>query len=82
MAEYSIRDLRNQFPKIRKTIEAEGEVLLTERGVPRYRLLPYSPQAPADPAPVDYWARLIAYQPEPLSESESRALHDENRGDR
>jgi prevent-host-death family protein len=79
---YSVRDLRNHFPAIRKLVESEGEVLLTERGVPKYRLLPYSPTPAAAPCPVDYWARLNAYQPVALTEKESRTLHDENRGDR
>ena len=29
----TVRDLRNRFPKVRKLVESEGEVLLTERGV-------------------------------------------------
>jgi antitoxin (DNA-binding transcriptional repressor) of toxin-antitoxin stability system len=82
MATSSVRDLRNHFPAIRKLVEAEGEVLLTERGVPKYRLLPYSPTPATSPAPVDYWARLNAYQPAALTETEARALHDENRGNR
>jgi antitoxin (DNA-binding transcriptional repressor) of toxin-antitoxin stability system len=82
MATSSVRDLRNHFPKIRRLVEAEGEVLLTERGVPRYRLLPYSPASSEAPAPVDYWARLNAYQPMALSEAEAQALDDDNRGDR
>jgi len=34
------------------------------------------------PAPVDYWARLNAYQPRAMTKAQSRALHDENRGER
>lgn len=34
----SIRDLRNQFPKVRKLVETHGEAILTEKGKPRYRL--------------------------------------------
>ncbi len=78
----SIRDLRNHFPKIRKLIETEGEVLLTENGKPRYRLTPYTPQRKKKSSPVDYWARLNSYQPEALTEAQARALHEENRGDR
>jgi antitoxin (DNA-binding transcriptional repressor) of toxin-antitoxin stability system len=82
MATSSVRDLRNHFPRIRKLVEAEGEVLLTERGVPKYRLMPYSPDSAETHKPVDYWARLTSYQPVALSEAEARSLHDENRGDR
>lgn len=78
----SIRDLRNHFPKVRKLLEEEGEVLLTERGAARYRLTSYSTPTAKIPSPVDYWARLTAYQPEPISAEAARALNEENRGDR
>ena len=78
----TIRDLRNQFPKIRKLVETSGEVLLTERGTPRYRLTLYSADAVQEPATVDYWSRLNSYQPDELSTDQAAALHDENRGDR
>jgi antitoxin (DNA-binding transcriptional repressor) of toxin-antitoxin stability system len=78
----TIRDLRNHFPKVRKLVEAEGEVLLTEKGEPRYRLALYTAARKTKPAPVDYWARLVAYQPNALTAAEAQALHEENRGDR
>jgi antitoxin (DNA-binding transcriptional repressor) of toxin-antitoxin stability system len=78
----TIRDLRNHFPKVRKLVETEGEVLLTERGKPRYRLSLYTPAHVGTPAAVDYWARLTAYQPQVMTEAQARALHEENRGDR
>ncbi len=81
-AKIGIRDLRNHFPKVRQLLEAEGEVLLTEKGRPRYRLTLYSPADEGTPPPVDYWARLNAYQTRSLTKAQSRALHDENRGDR
>jgi len=79
----SIRDLRNRFPKVRKLVESHGEVILTEKGKPRYRLTLYSPESAATPPPpVDYWARLNSYQPRAMTKAQSRALHDENRGER
>ncbi len=78
----SIRDLRNSFPKIRKLVEAEGEVLLSESGQTKYRLVLHTPR-PAKPAPaVDYWSRLTSYQPTPLTRAQAQTLHDDNRGDR
>jgi antitoxin (DNA-binding transcriptional repressor) of toxin-antitoxin stability system len=78
----TIRDLRNHFPKVRKLVETEGEVLLTENGKPKYRLTLYTP-TPGNKAPaVDYWARLNSYQPQSLTEAQARAVHEENRGDR
>ena len=79
----SIRDLRNSFPKVRKLLETEGEVLLTEKGSPRYRLTLYTPADSRRPAPgKDYIARLKRHQPRPASASESEALHNDNRGER
>lgn len=81
-ATVTIRDLRNKFPKVRKLVEAEGEVLLSESGRTKYRLVLHTERPAKAPPPVDYWARLTAYQPTPLTPAQSRALHDENRGDR
>jgi antitoxin (DNA-binding transcriptional repressor) of toxin-antitoxin stability system len=78
----TIRDLRNHFPKVRKLVESEGEVLLTERGKPLYRLSLHTPEQPEAPPPVDYWARLQAYQPVAITAAQASALHEENRGDR
>jgi antitoxin (DNA-binding transcriptional repressor) of toxin-antitoxin stability system len=81
-ASATIRDLRNRFPKVRKIVEAEGEVLLTERGKPRYRLTLYSPAAADAPAAKDYVARMKRHQPRPMSRAAAKALHEHNRGER
>jgi len=78
----SVRDLRNRFPQVRKLLEAEGSVLLTERGRAKYRLTPYTEPTTQSPQPVDYWARLTSYQPTPLSPRAAQALQDDNRGNR
>lgn len=78
----TIRELRNDFPRIRKLVETEGEVLLTEKGKPKYRLALYTPRPDRKAPPVDYWERLNSYQPEPMTEGQARALHEDNRGDR
>jgi antitoxin (DNA-binding transcriptional repressor) of toxin-antitoxin stability system len=78
----SIRDLRNRFPKVRKLVESQGEVILTEKGKPRYRLTLYTAESTATPARVDYWARLNSYQPRAMTKAQARALHEENRGER
>jgi hypothetical protein len=81
-ATISIRDLRNRFPQVRKLIELEGEVLLSESGRIKYRLLLHTPPTAKAPPPVDYWARLTAYQPVALTAEQARTLDQENRGDR
>jgi len=79
----TLRDLRNRFPKVRKMVESEGEVLLTERGKTRYRLTLYTPAKTAkEPPPKDYLARLRRYQPRPMSRAAGKALHEHNRGER
>jgi len=81
-AHASVRDLRNRFTEVRRRLEAEGEVLVTERGKPRYRLSLYTLKPEKVPPAVDYWARLNSYQPKPITRSQSQKLHAENRGER
>jgi antitoxin (DNA-binding transcriptional repressor) of toxin-antitoxin stability system len=78
----SVRDLRNRFPQVRKLLETEGEVLLTESGRAKYRLTPYTAPRGKAAARVDYWARLTSSQPTPMTAAQAQALHEENRGDR
>ena len=82
-ATVTIRELRNQFPKVKKLVEKESEVIVTDQGTPKYRLTPYIPTRPRRwPAPKNYLARLRRHQPRPLSAASVKALHDANRGDR
>lgn len=81
-ASISVRELRNQFPKVRKLVETEGEVVLTEKGKPRYRLTAYTPPSVKEPPPKDYIARLSRHQPQAMSSEAAQALHEDNRGDR
>lgn len=81
-ASATIRDLRNRFPRIRRLVEAEGEVLLSEGGHTKYRLVLHTEPPAKNTPPVDYWARLTAHQPTPLTAAQSRGLHEDNRGDR
>ena len=67
---------------MRKLLEKDGEVLLAERGKTKYRLTPHVEAQTSRPSPVDYWARLNATQPAPLTAEQSQSLIDENRGDR
>ena len=79
----TIRELRNHFPRVRKLVEAEGEVVVTEQGAPKYRLTPYTPAAgKRAPAPKDYLTRLRRHQPRPSSAVAAKALHEANRGTR
>jgi antitoxin (DNA-binding transcriptional repressor) of toxin-antitoxin stability system len=78
----TIRDLRTRFPKLKELIAREGEVIVTDRGRPAYVLRAYTAQRAEKPERVDYFARLKAHQPRPLSPQASRALDEANRGER
>jgi len=79
----TIRMLRNRFPQIKRQLEAEGEVVVTERGAPKYRLTLYTPiRHRRVPPSKDYMARLRRHQPRALSATAAKTLHDDNRGDR
>lgn len=79
----TVRDLRNRFPMVRKLVETEGEVLLTERGKTRYRLTLYTPaHAAKEPPPKDYMARMKRYQPKPISRAAAKEFDEELRGER
>jgi prevent-host-death family protein len=78
----TVRALRNDFRRVRKLVEQEGEVVVTDHGTPRYRLTPYAPAAPKRAIAKDYLARLRRHQPRPLRATEARAIADDNRGGR
>ena len=79
----TIRELRNQFPKVGKLVEQEGEVIVTDRGTPRYRLTRYTAtRSKRTLPPKDYVERLRRHQPKSLSVAVAKALHEDNRGGR
>jgi antitoxin (DNA-binding transcriptional repressor) of toxin-antitoxin stability system len=79
----TVRDLRNRFPQVKKLVEQQGEVVVTEHGTPRYRLIRFSPADRKSAAPrKDYLKRLRRHQPRPISAAAARALDDANRGER
>jgi len=82
-ASATIRELRNHFPKVKKLVEREGEVVVTDRGTAKYRLTLYVPAGRKGAPPAkDYMARLRRHQPRALTAAAARALHDANRGQR
>jgi antitoxin (DNA-binding transcriptional repressor) of toxin-antitoxin stability system len=78
----SIRDLRTQFPKVRRLLEQEGEIIITDRGQPVVVLRPYAPPPRATAKALDYYARLRRRMPRPLSAKARRELDEANRGER
>ena len=78
----TIRDLRTQFPKVRRLLEQEGQVVVTERGRPVMLLQPYCEGARQRQRPVDYLARLRRRMPKPLTAIVARSLHESDRDER
>ncbi|MBP7142927.1 MAG: hypothetical protein KBA71_13540 [Opitutaceae bacterium] len=78
----TVRELRGSFPKVKKLVETEGEIIVSDRGQPKYLLTLYTPRPKANPPTKNYLARLKKFQPRLISEAAAKALHDENRGDR
>ena len=78
----TVRELRGSFPKVRKLVETEGAVIVSDHGEPKYLLTLYTPPPKKAPTAKDYMARLKKFQPQPMSAAAAKALHEENRGDR
>ena len=75
----TIRQLRTQFPRIRRMLEQEGQLLVTDRGRPVILLQPYRERVVPHSARVDYYARLRRRMPKPLTGVVRRALHEADR---
>ena len=78
----SIRDLRTRFPQVRKLLEREGEVVVTDRGKPVIVLRNYDARAQSKPVPVDYLKRLRQHMPVSISRADRQALDEAERGER
>jgi antitoxin (DNA-binding transcriptional repressor) of toxin-antitoxin stability system len=46
MRTVSVRELRNEIPRLRETLESERELLLVSNGVPIARILPVEAEPP------------------------------------
>lgn len=82
MTTATIRDLRTQFPRIRRLLEEEGEVIVTDHGEPVAVLRPFQATRTTRSEPVDYYRRLKARMPQPLSSASRHALDESDRGER
>jgi len=78
----TIRDLRTRFPEIRRLLEQEGQLVVTDRGRPVILLQPYSGRVARRGTRVDYYARLRRRMPQRLTAAARRALDEADRGER
>ncbi len=77
----TIRDLRTRFPAVRRRLEDEGEVAITDHGRPIAVLRAWDEKG-RRAKPVDYYARLRGRMPKPLSRAAREALEEAERGER
>ena len=82
MVKASIREMRTDFRSVKRKIEAHGEIVITDNGIPRFLLRSLPPSPVKHDTPPDYYSRLLEEQPRPLTRRQTRALHEENRGGR
>ncbi|MGO9837375.1 MAG: type II toxin-antitoxin system Phd/YefM family antitoxin [Polyangiaceae bacterium] len=82
MTTATVRDLRTQFPRIKRLLEQDEEVVITDHGQPVARLMPFDQPAPRRARQVDYHARLLRRMPKPISRASRRALDEADRGER
>ncbi len=73
MATATIRELRTQFPRVRRLLEHEGEVIVTDHGHPVAVLRAFH-RAEVRPRAIDDFARLRERTPKPISKVARQAL--------
>lgn len=78
----SIRDLRKRFPEVRRLLEREREVVVTDQGKPDVLSRNYEARPEADVLHLAHFQRLCSRMPKRLSAAERRALDAEDRGER
>lgn len=61
----TVRELRGSFPKVKRILETEGAVIVSDHGEPKYLLALYTPSPAWGPRAKDYMARLKKFQPRP-----------------
>jgi antitoxin (DNA-binding transcriptional repressor) of toxin-antitoxin stability system len=77
----SVRELRNEFPKVERWLRAGEEVRLTKRGQVLGTIIPAAaPRTPPAEWP-DFMARLQAIYGDKVT-SDSQAIFDDMRADR
>jgi len=75
----TIRELRTDFRAVKRKIEQEGEVVITDHGEPAY-LLKALPRKPVrKKRSYDHYVRLLKRQPKPIPEEEMRRFWEEER---
>jgi hypothetical protein len=72
MATATIRGLCTKFPKVRRLVETNGAVIVTEHGKPRFLLRQYHAHPSKRPPVVDFYKRHYHSDAKTLAEAQSR----------
>lgn len=76
MTTATVRDLRTNFPKLKRLLEDEEEVVITDHGTPVAVLKRVEP--PVKRArPIDYYTRLKRRMPKAISVRQRQTLDDD-----
>jgi antitoxin (DNA-binding transcriptional repressor) of toxin-antitoxin stability system len=75
----TIRELRTDFRSVKRKIEQQGQVVITDHGEPAYLLMPLPPLPKKRLRLPDYYDRLVKRQPKALSAAATRRFWDEER---
>jgi antitoxin (DNA-binding transcriptional repressor) of toxin-antitoxin stability system len=75
----TIRELRTDFRSVKRRIEENGEVVITDHGEPAYVIKSVPPSVKKPALQPDYYARLLRRQPEPASAQTTQKFWDEER---
>ena len=76
MTTATVRDLRTNFPKLKRMLEDEDEVVITDHGTPIAVLKRIEPPVKRV-RPIDYFGRLKRRMPKPISKRQREALDDD-----
>jgi antitoxin (DNA-binding transcriptional repressor) of toxin-antitoxin stability system len=75
----TIRELRTDFRSVKRKIEQQGQIVITDHGEPAYLLTPL-PQLPKKSMRLpDYYDRLVKRQPKALSAAATRRFWEDER---
>ena len=76
MTKATVRDLRTNFPKLKRLLEDEEEVVITDHGTPVAVLKRVEPSVKR-PKPLDYFERLKRRMPKAISSHQRKMLDDD-----
>ena len=75
----TIRELRTDFRSVKRKIEQQGQIVITDHGEPAYLLTPVPQPSRKSTRLPDYYGRLLKRQPKALSPAATRRFWEDER---